>query len=582
MVLQMTDHYDILGVSHHATGSDIRASYVRLIKESHPDVNPEDDESTERSRLIVLAYTVLSDKKKRLEYDLRLKTGFDPESQTKRHRSKPLVDDTAKPSWADAPIVSCEICGKEDVVLRRYTFAWVASFIIETRHGHDSFVLCNACRLKKSAIYLGRVMLLGWWAIPIGFLFTFVAIFQNLFGGTTLPDQNAAILASHGYWLFTKGRFVRALRCLRESDRLVPGREKKRMIKRLQELTVPPSLIERVVVGLDSLNPASKMFIFLAAGIALFFVVRDIRIPGKMPAPDTGPNKVARLTRIAPDELTIEAGEAHINMSRFILDQDEAQATVKRAAIDIRGHMPLAQTAKTGAVAVGKYEFEKPLLPSADLNQTTTLLRQYLVEARTIGEPLLRSKNSRTSTQLRPYLTQVLDQMSADYYGSYMLSMSAAHYKQGENQEADQKELAGLDSFASDPMISGWLEQSGKIHLLHVLMGSLSNAVLSYNCKVKITELQYIVEGTEARIANCHNLMIAAQQAGDMDGYNSVVPKYNASIRFAKAMDGELNTLIARYNSAASYLNAHPINETYDECTSDDPLFSGFNKVQIQ
>lgn len=43
--------YDLLGVSSVATDAEIRASYRKLAKESHPDRNTEDPDAVERVRL---------------------------------------------------------------------------------------------------------------------------------------------------------------------------------------------------------------------------------------------------------------------------------------------------------------------------------------------------------------------------------------------------------------------------------------------------------------------------------------------------------------------------------------------------
>ncbi len=61
--------YDMLGVSRDATGKQIRESYRRLARESHPDVNPGDSEAEARFKRINEAYHVLSEEKRRKDYD---------------------------------------------------------------------------------------------------------------------------------------------------------------------------------------------------------------------------------------------------------------------------------------------------------------------------------------------------------------------------------------------------------------------------------------------------------------------------------------------------------------------------------
>ncbi len=61
--------YDVLDVSRDATGKQVRESYRRLAREHHPDVNPGDPEAETRFKRINEAYDVLSDEKRRKDYD---------------------------------------------------------------------------------------------------------------------------------------------------------------------------------------------------------------------------------------------------------------------------------------------------------------------------------------------------------------------------------------------------------------------------------------------------------------------------------------------------------------------------------
>ena len=63
----MKDYYEILGVDKKATDEEIKKAYRKLAKENHPDIHPEREE---KFKEIAEAYEVLSDKKKRQEYDM--------------------------------------------------------------------------------------------------------------------------------------------------------------------------------------------------------------------------------------------------------------------------------------------------------------------------------------------------------------------------------------------------------------------------------------------------------------------------------------------------------------------------------
>ena len=63
------DFYAVLGVSRNASASDIKKAYRKLARELHPDHNPHNPEAHDRFKAVSEAYDVLSDEKKRHEYD---------------------------------------------------------------------------------------------------------------------------------------------------------------------------------------------------------------------------------------------------------------------------------------------------------------------------------------------------------------------------------------------------------------------------------------------------------------------------------------------------------------------------------
>ncbi len=63
------DYYKALGVTKGASAEEIKKSYRKLARKYHPDANKGDSASEERFKEISEAYNVLSDSKRRAEYD---------------------------------------------------------------------------------------------------------------------------------------------------------------------------------------------------------------------------------------------------------------------------------------------------------------------------------------------------------------------------------------------------------------------------------------------------------------------------------------------------------------------------------
>lgn len=71
------DYYDVLGVSKDASAADIKAAYRKMAMKYHPDRNPDNKEAEEKFKEAAEAYEILSDAKKRSQYDQMGHAGFE-------------------------------------------------------------------------------------------------------------------------------------------------------------------------------------------------------------------------------------------------------------------------------------------------------------------------------------------------------------------------------------------------------------------------------------------------------------------------------------------------------------------------
>jgi len=71
------DYYDLLGVGRGASEADIKKAFRKMARKYHPDINPGDKVSEQKFKEINEAYEVLSDAKKKQQYDQFGHAAFD-------------------------------------------------------------------------------------------------------------------------------------------------------------------------------------------------------------------------------------------------------------------------------------------------------------------------------------------------------------------------------------------------------------------------------------------------------------------------------------------------------------------------
>ena len=90
----MQDHYAVLGVPRNADQELIKATYKALLKIYHPDVFKGDKKfATEQLKKINIAFEILSDPKKRKNYDAHYKENSDKKKNTEDFSNEGFRDE---------------------------------------------------------------------------------------------------------------------------------------------------------------------------------------------------------------------------------------------------------------------------------------------------------------------------------------------------------------------------------------------------------------------------------------------------------------------------------------------------------
>ena len=111
------EYYETLGVQKSATAGEIKKAYRKLALKYHPDKNPDNKEAEAKFKTISEAYAVLSDTKKRQEYDTYGSAGF--QQRYSQVLQRPVVDIGDLRIFLRYVMSGCG-CGRHPAILPEY------------------------------------------------------------------------------------------------------------------------------------------------------------------------------------------------------------------------------------------------------------------------------------------------------------------------------------------------------------------------------------------------------------------------------------------------------------------------------
>lgn len=147
------DYYRVLGVLSHASADEIRRAYRRQAKLLHPDKHFSEGNSTllafcTKMAEASVAYEVLSDPKRRSDYDSRRESQKIPRTD----------DDSANIDRSD-----CPLCIASSPIIIKLQFS--TGLLIFGRKIFLMVKLCPNCGTSVTPVDDGQPIRFGWWGI---------------------------------------------------------------------------------------------------------------------------------------------------------------------------------------------------------------------------------------------------------------------------------------------------------------------------------------------------------------------------------------------------------------------------------
>jgi hypothetical protein len=587
----MVTFYNTLGVASTATQAEIKSAYRKLIKQYHPDRNPNSQEATERTQLINQAYTILKDPVKRYEYDSLLRLRKEPEPTAQQQTYS-----TVKETPQEVPHYHCEMCGRQDPSLRVTIFLWVVSVLYMTWKRGWGKILCSHCRIKYSLLWNLEVFFAGWWSLW-GPIFTIEALFKNSSGGVQPEENNASLLNILAYDFYLQGRYDDAYDTINESQKLTATKEGAEFLNYLRQYIKPKEAVP-FKKKISNLHPA-----FYNIPIIALLLIVSVSILSSLDwssSRSSSRNNYVPTVQLPTKEIAPSVPDYIQMASKYGINTEEINNSAKvcneaiaKVASHIKSKVPFVGTTYEGTSQINNYELDRDKLDDKIVHPQTEIIYAELLKTSsrmkklTVSSSLLQTPDDSIKIKIHGYLFAQYKAIIATYFDCAILEYSIPtvnlYYS---NDSPPLFYINKVKQLGNQPDVSAWLRknQYGKAyqHLLDVISNiytktsrvSKMRTDLS-SLKTQIEEAKQSLEVVERRLNNYEN-------QGMTDEYNNLVPSYNSQLSSSKRRIQEYNDSIEQYNLLIKTKPDTDLDGAFNSCLDPRILFASYARVDLQ
>lgn len=583
----MPIYYDILGVKKNASEKEIKAAYRELIKQYHPDINPNQAEALKHTQLINEAYSILKNPVKRYEYDNSLSL----QEKSETAETFTYEDETRQPRF---PQIRCEKCGRQDTTLKVTIFLRVVSFIVMTSKRGWGHILCSRCRIKYSLLFNLQVWLLGWWGFPWGPIYTIEALFTNFLGGIQPRENNADMFALLAYNFYQQNRFGEAYRILLESHKMKPTKERKKFLDYLSYCSpekTSRSFFDRVF----SLNPAwynTPLLAILILVSYLFITSLNWNDERHFNTQYTSiyPTQLQKIN--APERDFADLAETiGIDIDDFDNSVNKCNQEIKSVASYIKSKATMIRKTYEGSRTIYNYEFDRSKLNELVIHKYAESIRNEAYKSLNIMQSIsfsdrfsLEEKKEKWN-KLQIYLKQQLEFMTLSLFNVSLLEVSITFMKEFNKGFVSSITFESVKLIQEQPIFQNWLSKRNQSNHYFNLLVLLEKFKRNQNALIILDRELRLIESTlqseKSTLNNLEKNLEYYESISLHDKYNSLVPQYNSLLKSIQNNIDKYNNLVLRHNELVKSLDINEVDKAFNNCLDTALIFPEFEKVDF-